>query len=254
MFWYYRLTNYYQNHRRYVQSEDTTQLRGDSQSVSTIDNGNCKPITSQNGKAYYPCGLIANSVFNDTYQDLTLQNPANGGSSEPYTLSESGIAWSNEYKKYTNNPPGQPSDYLPPPNWAERYPNGYTEFPQLASDEHFQVWMRTAALPTFNKLWARNDDDVMRAGTYSVVVNMSESRPMSSLERESLTLPPVIRLPRQAIRRHQIHRHLHRLLDRWQTTVPRMGIRRDRGVVRVARAGRYRETLDQAEEDGRHVQ
>jgi hypothetical protein len=56
----------------------------------------------------------------------------------------------------------------------ERYPNGYESFPPLADDEHFQVWMRTSALPTFSKLWGRNDDDVMTSGTYEVTINMSE--------------------------------------------------------------------------------
>ncbi|KAJ9125922.1 hypothetical protein QFC24_002707 [Naganishia onofrii] len=97
-----------------------------------------------------------------------------GESSQAYNFTDKGITWHNEYKKYTNKPPGSPSDYLPPPNWAARYPDGYTEFPQLASDEHFQVWMRISALPTFTKLWARNDNEVMQAGTYQVVANMSE--------------------------------------------------------------------------------
>lgn len=57
---------------------DTGQLKGDRQSLcvstvaflvhansrSSIDGGNCKPITSIDGKPVYPCGLIANSVFN----------------------------------------------------------------------------------------------------------------------------------------------------------------------------------------------
>jgi len=174
VFLYYKLTNYYQNHRRYVQSLDTTQLRGSYRSLSDINGGNCKPITSQNDKPYYPCGLIANSVFNDSFADITLLNPSGGGSSEPYNFSESGITWHNEYKKYTNTPDiASPSDVLPPPNWALRYPDGYTSFPQLASDEHFQVWMRTAALPTFRKLWGRNDKDVMQAGTYSLSIYMN---------------------------------------------------------------------------------
>ncbi|KAJ9121745.1 hypothetical protein QFC22_002366 [Naganishia vaughanmartiniae] len=174
VFLYYRLTNYYQNNRRYVQSLDSSQLLGDTRSLKDIEDGQCKPITSRDGKPYYPCGLIANSLFNDTYQDIVLQNPTNGESSQAYNFTDKGITWHNEYKKYTNNPPGVPSDYLPPPNWAERYPDGYTEFPQLASDEHFQVWMRISALPTFTKLWARNDKEVMQAGTYQVVANMSE--------------------------------------------------------------------------------
>ena len=47
-------------------------------------------------------------------------------------------------------------------------------FPNLHEDEHFQVWMRVAALPTFRKLWARNDIEVMPSGRYRVVANLSE--------------------------------------------------------------------------------
>jgi hypothetical protein len=37
------------------------------------------------------------------------------------------------------------------------------------------IWMRTAGLPTFRKLWFRNDNDVLRAGTYSINIYMSQS-------------------------------------------------------------------------------
>ena len=122
------------------------------------------------GRSYHSLLSLA-----DTYTDLQLLNPSGGSDAgQPYALSEKNIAWSGEAKHYTNSPPGQPSDYLPPPNWSDRYPDGYTEFPALADDEHFQVWMRTSALPTFSKLWARNDDDVMQSGTYEMTINMSE--------------------------------------------------------------------------------
>lgn len=62
---YYKLTNFFQNHRRYVKSIDLNQLKGSYVSVSTLNSGDCKPITStSDGKAVYPCGLIANSLFN----------------------------------------------------------------------------------------------------------------------------------------------------------------------------------------------
>jgi hypothetical protein len=105
---------------------------------------------------------------------LTLDGEQN----QTYPLSERNIAWSGLAKQYVDTPDyASPSDVLPPPNWAERYPDGYTDatgFPNLAEDEHFQVWMRVAALPTFRKLWGRNDNDVMAAGTYRILVNMSE--------------------------------------------------------------------------------
>jgi hypothetical protein len=67
VFVYYQLTNFYQNHRRYVQSKSDLQLAGTQ--VYT-DSGasalsTCTPaITSSNGKVLHPCGLIANSFFN----------------------------------------------------------------------------------------------------------------------------------------------------------------------------------------------
>lgn len=63
----------------------------------------------------------------------------------------------------------------PPPNWHEKYPDGYTEFPDLAADEHLQVWMRTAGLPTFRKLFFRNDQETMTKGIYRIEAYMSQS-------------------------------------------------------------------------------
>ncbi|WWC96338.1 hypothetical protein V866_003205 [Kwoniella sp. B9012] len=174
VFLYYKLTNYYQNHRRYVMSLDTSQLTGDRRSASQIDSGDCKPITSSGGKPYYPCGLIANSVFNDTYGPVVLLNAQNGAQNQTYNFTEKGIAWGGIKKNYVVTPGyDSPSDVLPPPNWARRYPDGYTEFPNLYEDEHFQIWMRIAALPTFRKLWARNDDEVMTQGRYRVSAYMN---------------------------------------------------------------------------------
>ncbi len=61
---YYKLTNFYQNHRRYVKSLNSDQLKGDFVSTSDLDDSDCKPLGTRDGKAIYPCGLIANSLFN----------------------------------------------------------------------------------------------------------------------------------------------------------------------------------------------
>ena len=58
---YYGLTNFYQNHRRYVKSRDDSQLYGN---LEAAPNSNCEPFkTDENGKSYAPCGAIANSLF-----------------------------------------------------------------------------------------------------------------------------------------------------------------------------------------------
>ncbi|THG99267.1 hypothetical protein EW026_g3052 [Hermanssonia centrifuga] len=170
---YYKLTNFFQNHRRYVKSIDMNQLKGDFVSPSDLNKGDCKPITTINGKAVYPCGLIANSVFNDTYSNLTL---ATGGSTL-YQWSEKGIAWPGEADKYAVTPDYNIDDIVPPPNWADRFPGGVYNSsqppPNLKEDEHFQNWMRTAGLPTFTKLWGRNDNDNLLQGRYQITVNLS---------------------------------------------------------------------------------
>lgn len=103
---------------------------------------------------------------------------ADGAQNQTYNFTESGIAWAGIAKNYVTSPGyASPTDVLPPPNWAAQYPNGYTEeggFPNLRDNQHLQVWMRVAALPTFRKLWARNDNEVMTSGRYRVVAYMSQ--------------------------------------------------------------------------------
>ncbi|KAI0807301.1 transcription regulator [Fomes fomentarius] len=169
---YYKLTNFFQNHRRYVKSLNQNQLRGDAESADKLKNGDCKPLAVINDKAVYPCGLIANSFFNDTFSKLTLSTD----SATTYNWSEKGIAWPGEAKKYTSKPDYELSQITPPPNWALRFPDGYTEQnppPDLSADEHFQNWMRTAGLPTFTKLWGRNDDTKLLKGRYEIIVNLN---------------------------------------------------------------------------------
>ena len=71
---YYGLTNYYQNHRRYVRSRDDDQLLGESKQTANSLNGDCSPyqglyntsVPGDPGVPYAPCGAIANSLFNGT--------------------------------------------------------------------------------------------------------------------------------------------------------------------------------------------
>jgi LEM3 (ligand-effect modulator 3) family / CDC50 family len=173
VFLYYRLTNFYQNHRRYVKSLDTDQLEGHFVSNSTISSSACNPIKlDPHGKAYYPCGLIANSLFNDTIHSPIALNSPGQQSAQTYRMTNKGISWSSDGELYTKTKYNN-SQVSPPPNWALRYPDGYTEanpIPDLSKYEEFQVWMRTAALPTFSKLALRNDNDVMPKGTYEISI------------------------------------------------------------------------------------
>jgi hypothetical protein len=58
---YYKLTNFYQNHRKYTKSLDYKQLSGVAATVEEI-NGRKGCVITDN-VLIYPCGLIANSMF-----------------------------------------------------------------------------------------------------------------------------------------------------------------------------------------------
>lgn len=177
---YYRLTNFYQNHRRYAKSFNTDQLLGKAVPASTIHGSDCTPLTTVTDggveKPYYPCGLAANSVFNDTFSSpVLLDVPGDNVDNQTYVMQDkTDISWSTDKKLYG------PSSYnwsevAVPPNWKLRYPNNYSDeyHPDLVDDEAFQVWMRLAGLPTFSKLVQRNDTAPMQAGTYTVDITSS---------------------------------------------------------------------------------
>lgn len=175
---YYRLTNFYQNHRRYVKSLDTDQLKGAAVSKDTISSGSCDPlrIDPESKLPYYPCGLVANSLFNDTFSNLTFLNPKNTSEhNKTYDFTNKGISWGSDKKLY--GPTKYTYDQIAvPPNWREQWPNGYTAEhgpPNLAEFEELQVWMRSAGLPSFSKLAKRNDTDVMKCGMYEMNIKMS---------------------------------------------------------------------------------
>jgi hypothetical protein len=136
----------------------------------------CAPLTIENGtdRAFFPCGLIANSMFNDTFSLPVLLNTNSGESNRTYNMSERGIAWEADKTLYGNTRITDFERITPPPYWQVRYPDGrYSQDappPNLQEDEHFMVWMRTAGLPSFSKLYSRNDNEAMTNGTYELQI------------------------------------------------------------------------------------
>eukprot|EP01035_Chromulina_nebulosa_P018686 gene18686-24439_t len=90
LYLYYKLSNFYQNHRRYVQSLSIAQLQGQTPSIADLMLS-CNPLLYNGTILLNPCGLVANSFFNDV---ISLN------SSESYpttlTLDESNIAISSD--------------------------------------------------------------------------------------------------------------------------------------------------------------
>lgn len=154
---YYGLDNFYQNHRRYVKSRDDKQLLGKD---ITAVSGDCEPFNKdKDGLIYAPCGSIANSMFNDTLWLYEIK----GGTMEEVKLLKTEIAWPSDRKIKFKNPSGPLNDTgafrdtVHPPYWTHNVwqldptnpeNNGY-------ENEDLMVWMRSAAFPTFRKLYRR---------------------------------------------------------------------------------------------------
>jgi len=171
VFLYYGLTNFYQNHRRYVKSRDDKQLYGDLSS----SNDDCSPFLNNNAsKIYAPCGAIANSLFNDSIQ---LQSKSGIAAWSPVPVTKTGIAWESDKKYKFKNPPTddntkaslqkafEDAGTVKPMDWQKNIWELDPEDPDNNGflNEDLIVWMRTAALPNFRKLYRKLTEDGLKA-------------------------------------------------------------------------------------------
>ncbi|XP_058096230.1 ALA-interacting subunit 3-like [Magnolia sinica] len=153
---YYQLDNFYQNHRRYVKSRSDEQLQKPGQQNST---STCEPEdTTADGSPIVPCGLIAWSLFNDTYS-FTRKNQA-------LTVNKKDISWkSDRDRKFGDN--------VFPKNFQSGTLIGGGKLDTtkpLSEQEDLIVWMRTAALPTFRKLYGKIEVDLEANEVISVML------------------------------------------------------------------------------------
>ncbi|WJX59609.1 hypothetical protein P8452_44915 [Trifolium repens] len=152
---YYQLDNFLQNHRRFVKGRNDEQMRDSSKASSTIG---CDHQSYVKGEPIVPCGIAAWSMFNDTYsfsrKNMTL------------AINRRGISWkSDRERKYGSNV--FPSNFQKGPiiggaHLDEKIP--------LSQQEDFIVWMRTAALPTFRKLYGKIEVDLEKNDRISVTL------------------------------------------------------------------------------------
>ncbi|KAI7999893.1 putative ALA-interacting subunit 2 [Camellia lanceoleosa] len=142
---YYQLDNYYQNHRRYVKSRSDRQLL---YGLKYNDTGSCKPEESNSGLPIVPCGLIAWSLFNDTYSFSR--------GTEELKVNRKNIAWKSDrdhkFGKQVYPFNFQNGTLIGGGNLDPNIP--------LSDQEDLIVWMRTAALPSFRKLYGKIEEDL----------------------------------------------------------------------------------------------
>ncbi|XP_020275055.1 ALA-interacting subunit 1-like isoform X2 [Asparagus officinalis] len=139
---YYQLDNFYQNHRRYAKSRSDTQLRLKSAEHAT--DLTCKPEgTTSKGSPIVPCGLIAWSLFNDTFK-FSLR-------SQILEVSKKNLTWKGDQDRRFGK------DVYPKNFQSEGLIGGarLNESIPLSEQVDLIIWMRSAVLPTFRKLYGK---------------------------------------------------------------------------------------------------
>jgi len=176
---YYRINNFFQNHRQFVISRDERQLRD----LSIASPQTCTPLklygdlsnkigfevpnSTETDKVLYPCGLPAVTAFSDELSACVT--PSGGSACDPLT----GDDW---LKDGIAAPSDAQHKYIYDPNYdttvlTRANPRGGTI--KALDDEDLVVWMRHAATSDFYKLHRQittrtlNEGDVFNVTVYN---------------------------------------------------------------------------------------
>lgn len=191
---YYRVTNFFQNHRTYFRSVDFNQLQGELPiDQSELNADHCAPLNKLGNVTLNPCGLRANTLFNDVWRLLEVEKKNENEKKEEedstIMMREDGIAFRSDAEYRYGQPIGFRSEQCTSckdekcscnsEEWSCKepyvdnegnchlyfYPDDnttqylYETYPMVVNplegvtNEHFMVWMRIALLPNFQKLY-----------------------------------------------------------------------------------------------------
>jgi len=156
---YYKIDNFYANHRNFVKSISYQQLRADTSSSSscspvTKNKDISTPLTAVDGtttldpdKDVNPCGLRAKYYFTDTFALSTTS-----GSS--ITIDQTKISHSVDRNSRFKNSKNYMTE-----QWKDK------------ESEHLMVWYQTDAFPNFIKLWGSIKQDLVAGTSYQITIS-----------------------------------------------------------------------------------
>ncbi len=174
---YYKLNNFYSNHIDFVKSKSYNQLRGQIVSEKKIDSSckymsrnrehfktentseilSYKMINMEPNALMNPCGLIANSMFNDIFKLYDDKNNSIDIFDYNITL--------NVDKKFFRNDVGSEKT-----QWYNK------------EDDHFIVWMNMELFPNFIKKWGYIKQDLPK-GQYTMIIENNWGKTQWEIEK-----------------------------------------------------------------------
>ncbi|KAL0205233.1 hypothetical protein P9112_000540 [Eukaryota sp. TZLM1-RC] len=154
IYMYYKLNNFHQNHRRYISSFSRNQLYGNSPSERALES-DCQPLYSLNDTPLLPCGLVPNTMFNDSFS-LHIEGV-------PLAIDNDNIIWESEKKRYETNP----------------------EFSMDVESPHFISWMKISPFSPVIKLWGVIETSIPMG---DLVVEIANNFPNVEGGRKSIVL------------------------------------------------------------------
>lgn len=132
---YIELENFFQNHLKYTKSLSFDQIRGEATKNVSV----CSPfdIEKSSSKIIYPCGIIANTFFQDEFSIKDKKIDINN------------ITW-NSHKNFIKPTKYTLNQITSPPLWKK-----YNEIPRLEKNVRLANWFDLSPFPTFRKLYGR---------------------------------------------------------------------------------------------------
>ena len=128
-----------------------TVLRDDKQLAGYATKG--QESNCPNDTETLPCGFVANSMFSDTISAIS--------NVEEKYLSKEEIAFPNEDRAYTVKNNWNEDSGGEPKAWkgTDLHKNYFSQ--EQSDRQDFKVWMRSAPLPHFRKLWYKVSEEVI---------------------------------------------------------------------------------------------
>lgn len=157
----YKIDPFFQNYLVYANSYSMMELMGLNATDKDLAQCQLSPTSLNNtdGLEYVPCGLVAASVFNDTFRFVDPE----------IVLNSTGIARTEEVTSLFNNP----EDYGDNPNkiWLyQRYPPEVISKEEGVRSEHFAVWNRVSAMGHAQKPLGRLNTNLTKGQTLTIEI------------------------------------------------------------------------------------